>query len=322
MGASSLGMALIPTYQDIGILATIILLILRFFQGIAFGGEFPTTMVLLYEVAPPKRKSFYCSFTSTSSLLGVLIAIVSIVSLTITMGNNNFYSFGWRFLFGLSIFFGFIIGYLRFSLVETLRPDIIEEMPTISTIKNWKIMINGVLLYAVTNILFFSYTFHVSTRLINVHQLTETQSYMLQITMIIYLMFALPIMGFISDKVDKYVFGKYTLIFVILFAYFAYWFLYSYSLYIVGIITLGLFVAAVIAFVNPVLVEYSKISCRVSTVGVVDGSSTLLFGASAPLVNEVLIQAFGRMSPSYYLIVIGCLAFCAFMKIKRNVSKY
>jgi len=65
MGIASLGMGLLPTYVEVGILATILLVLFRILQGISVGGEAGTAIVFIQEHSPPERRAFYTSFVNS-----------------------------------------------------------------------------------------------------------------------------------------------------------------------------------------------------------------------------------------------------------------
>ena len=73
---------------------SVLVVILRFLQGIAFGGETPTVVVSLYEMAPENRKGLYGSLNNPGALIGYLIGIIFVIVLTEIIGNDNMQSYG------------------------------------------------------------------------------------------------------------------------------------------------------------------------------------------------------------------------------------
>jgi MHS family citrate/tricarballylate:H+ symporter-like MFS transporter len=82
MGASILGLALTPSYAQIGIAAPILLLIFRLVQGFAMGGEIGPSTAFLIEAAPPNRRGLYVSVQYMTMDLAVLGAGVAGFMLT------------------------------------------------------------------------------------------------------------------------------------------------------------------------------------------------------------------------------------------------
>src|SRR5580658_987771 len=105
MGASILGLALTPSYAQIGIAAPILLVIFRLVQGFALGGEVGPTTAYLIEAAPPHRRGLYVSLQLMTQDLAVLAAGLAGFVLTTWLTPAALDAWGWRiaFLVGASI---------------------------------------------------------------------------------------------------------------------------------------------------------------------------------------------------------------------------
>ena len=172
MAIPAIGMACVPVYSSIGFWATALILIFRILQGMAFGGEMPTIIVTLYELAPRTRQGLYTSLADTIGNIGTISSILVIVFLSAILSNDQFISWGWRIPFVLSIIAIFVIGYTRINVPETLKNQQHDQPPVLKTIQeNWKGVLRITLYLSPSFILFYSFTFH-STALIENH--TET----------------------------------------------------------------------------------------------------------------------------------------------------
>ncbi|MDR0942440.1 MAG: MFS transporter [Holosporales bacterium] len=112
MAIPTLLIGLLPTYDQIGILAPILLVFLRIFQGISLGGEYTAAMVHIVEQAPKNRRGFYGSLSDAGSNFGVLLGAQALVALYAFFSENDIYSFAWRIPFWLAAFlipFAFLI---------------------------------------------------------------------------------------------------------------------------------------------------------------------------------------------------------------------
>jgi MHS family proline/betaine transporter-like MFS transporter len=116
MGAVTLGMGLLPTYQQIGMAAPLCLLLLRFLQGVTVGGEFTGAAVYLIE-QDAKTPTFSSSWISTSSAAGMLIGGIAASLISLPMMPP----WAWRAPFCLGTCACLIGFYIRKSLTET--PD-------------------------------------------------------------------------------------------------------------------------------------------------------------------------------------------------------
>ncbi|MBD8556054.1 MHS family MFS transporter [Rhizobium sp. CFBP 8762] len=102
MGISTLLVGLLPTYQQVGILAPILLVILRLVQGFAVAGEISGASSMVMEHAPMGRRGFHASFTLQGVQAGQIMAAAIFLPLAHFMPEESFNSWGWRIPFLLS----------------------------------------------------------------------------------------------------------------------------------------------------------------------------------------------------------------------------
>lgn len=103
MGGSTFAIGLIPSYESIGVLAPIIVFLLRALQGLALGGEYGGATTYVAEHAPEGKKGFYTSFIQTTATLGLFISIGVILLCKSAMSAEAFNNWGWRIPFLLSV---------------------------------------------------------------------------------------------------------------------------------------------------------------------------------------------------------------------------
>ena len=121
MGAGLIGLALVPSYAQIGILAPILAVACRLVQGFALGGEVGPTMAYLIEAAPEGRRGLYGSWQSASQSIAAMSGAFVGVILSSLLSPGDLVAWGWRvaFLIGAVVLpFGLIV---RGSLPETLH---------------------------------------------------------------------------------------------------------------------------------------------------------------------------------------------------------
>jgi MFS family permease len=125
MGISTMAVGLLPTYQQVGILAPILLVILRLIQGFAVAGEISGASSMILEHAPFGRRGFFASFTLQGVQAGQILAAAVFLPLAHYMPEEAFNSWGWRVPFLLS-FLVIVAGYIiRREVDET--PAFAEE---------------------------------------------------------------------------------------------------------------------------------------------------------------------------------------------------
>jgi len=111
MGVSTMAVGLLPTYQQVGILAPTLLVILRLIQGFAVAGEISGASSMILEHAPFGRRGFFASFTLQGVQAGQILAAAVFLPLAHYMPDEAFNSWGWRIPFLLS-FVVIIAGYI------------------------------------------------------------------------------------------------------------------------------------------------------------------------------------------------------------------
>lgn len=101
MGVATFGVGLLPTYNQVGLLAPALLLALRLLQGFSVGGEIGGSAVYLTEHAPANRRGIYTSVLQLMGPLGILVSTLQILLLQALLSDADFHSWGWRvpFLF-------------------------------------------------------------------------------------------------------------------------------------------------------------------------------------------------------------------------------
>lgn len=113
VGASTFAMGCLPTYDQIGYAAPILLAVLRFVQGIAVGGEWGGAVLLVAEHAPDKSRAYWSSWPQAALPIGALMATVILLVLSKVQSPETFLAWGWRVGFWLSVVIVAIGYYIR-----------------------------------------------------------------------------------------------------------------------------------------------------------------------------------------------------------------
>lgn len=117
MGFSTMAVGLLPTYDQVGLLAPALLVLLRLIQGFAVAGEISGASSMILEHAPFSRRGFFASFTLQGVQAGQILAAAVFLPLAYYMPSEAFNSWGWRVPFLLS-FIVIIVGYIIRREVE------------------------------------------------------------------------------------------------------------------------------------------------------------------------------------------------------------
>lgn len=119
MGVATFAVGLLPTYDQIGIVAPCILIALRMLQGLAVGGEYGGAVVYVAEHGTRNRRGFFTSWIQTTGTIGFMLSLIVVLLTRLTVGEANFLAWGWRIPFLLSIILLGISVWIRMSLEES-----------------------------------------------------------------------------------------------------------------------------------------------------------------------------------------------------------
>ena len=119
MGAATTLIGLLPTYQSIGIAAPLMLVALRFIQGLAVGGQWGGAMLLVTESAPSEKRGWYGAYAQAGAAVGVILANLAFLSVSTSMSDEAFIEWGWRLPFIASIVLIGISLYVQLSMEDT-----------------------------------------------------------------------------------------------------------------------------------------------------------------------------------------------------------
>src|SRR6478672_3454731 len=118
MGAASFAIGLLPTYEAIGALAPILLVLLRLIQGFAVGGEWGGAALMALEHSDERKRGFSASFANMGAPAGAVLSTVVLAIVTLLPG-DAFLSWGWRIPFLLSAVLVGIGLYVRLKVTES-----------------------------------------------------------------------------------------------------------------------------------------------------------------------------------------------------------
>ena len=119
MGTSTTLIGLLPTYATIGYIAPLILVLLRFVQGLAIGGQWGGAMLLVTESAPSDKRGWYGAYAQAGAPIGVILANLAFLGVSGGMSEDAFLDWGWRLPFLASIVLIGVSLYVQLNLEDT-----------------------------------------------------------------------------------------------------------------------------------------------------------------------------------------------------------
>ena len=119
MGLATVGVAVLPGYDEWGLAAPAGLIALRLVQGLALGGEYGGAAIYAVEHSPSKKRGQFSSWIQTTATLGLLLSLVVVLVTRLKMGETAFADWGWRIPFGVSAVLLIISLIIRLKLSES-----------------------------------------------------------------------------------------------------------------------------------------------------------------------------------------------------------
>ncbi|WP_462381292.1 MFS family transporter [Pseudomonas sp. Marseille-QA0892] len=207
MCAGSLVIAFLPTYESIGTMAPVLLLLARMFQGISVGGEYGTTATYMSEVALKGQRGFFASFQYVTLIGGQLLAVLVVVILQQLLTDDELRAWGWRVPFVVGALAALVSMFLRRSLNETARAEDMkrEESGTISGIfKHHKAAFFTVLGYtAGGSLIFYTFTTYMQKYLVNTSGMEARTASAVMTCALLSFMVMQPLFGMLSDRIGR-----------------------------------------------------------------------------------------------------------------------
>lgn len=119
MGLATVAVGLLPTYQQVGVWAPVLLVAMRLAQGLAVGGEYGGAVTYVAEHAARHRRGFATSWMQTTATVGFLLSLLVILTCRTAVGEDVFKAWGWRIPFLVSIVLLAVSVYVRLKLDES-----------------------------------------------------------------------------------------------------------------------------------------------------------------------------------------------------------
>src|SRR3954447_17152113 len=204
MCAGSLFIGVLPTYETVGTLAPILLLIARMIQGLSVGGEYGTSATYMSEVAIKGRRGFFASFQYVTLIGGQLLASLLLVLLQTVMTADQLSRFGWRIPFFIGAVLALVALYLRRTLAETKEGGDREEAGTFGELaKHWRAFCVVLAYTAGGSLSFYTFTTYMQKYLVNTAGMPKTQASQVMTWVLLVYMLIQPLFGALSDKIGR-----------------------------------------------------------------------------------------------------------------------
>ena len=318
MAAATTLIGLLPTYAAIGVMAPILLTIIRCAQGFSAGGEYAGACAYLMEHAPQDQRAWYGSFVPVSTFSAFAAAAVVAYALEASLSAEAMGSWGWRLPFLIAAPLGLVGLYLRWKLDETpafqavTQEHAVAHSPLKETLRNHSSAICCLGAFvSLTALSFYMFTTYFATYLQVAGGLSRATALLVSLIALLFAAAICPLAGAFSDRVGRRatVVTACVLLMVVVFPSFLMASSGSFAASIVGVMLLA--VGAVLCGVvtAALLSETFPTRTRYTASAITYNMAYTLFGGTAPLVATWLISATGsNLSPAFYLVAVSVMA--------------
>jgi MFS family permease len=321
MGAATFLVGCLPTYDSIGWLAPVLLVVLRLIQGLALGGEYGGAATYIAEHAPDGKRGMYTGWIQTTATLGIVLSLITIMCFRLGLGDDVWNSYGWRIPFLLSALLVILSGYIRLKLDESPlyaklkiqgKTSDNPAKETFSSGKSWGMILLA--LFGATapeGVIWYTCQFYVLFFLANVAKLPWTEVY---IILAFVLLFASPmfvVFGAISDRIGRkpVMLGSMILAVITLIPAFQGLLDHKDNPIVVALIVfyLVLLVTAVYGPIAAFLVEFFPARVRYSSMSLPYHVGNGVFGGGVPLIGTAMATAYGTFAGLWYPMVVAAV---------------
>ena len=320
MAAATAGIGLLPGPASIGVLAPVLLVVLRSAQGLSVGGEAASATAFVVEYAPEGRRGWYGSWLWSTLALGVAGGIGAAVLLARVFPRPVLEDWGWRLAFLVALPLGLVGLYLRLRLDETPRFRAVERAgavarrPLADTLGGHRgRLLLGLAPVAAASLTFNLFFFYLPGYLATALGIPLPRTLAGALAGLLLVAVAAPALGRLSDRVGRrplLVTGTVGLLLVVLPA-----FLLirrgGPAALTVGYVLVALPLSCLV-IVPSYLAELFPTRVRSSALAISYGLGTALFGGTAPLVATLLVRRTGNpMAPAAYAAALAVAAVVA-----------
>jgi len=327
MASGTILIACVPGFATIGLLAPALVLIGRLLQGFSAGAELGGVSVYLAEMATPGKKGFYTAWQSASQQVAIVVAAALGFALNVLLTPAQIGGWGWRVPFFIGCMIVPFLYILRRSLQETAEFQARRHHPSTSEVfrsmlANWKTVVAGMLMVAMTTTTFYLITVYTPTFGRAVLHLSTADSLVVTLLVGVSNFIWLPIGGAISDRIGRRPLLLLISALAILTSYPALeWLAHAPSF--LRMLTVLLYFSFFFGVYNGAMVaaltEVMPVEVRVAGFSLAYSLATAVFGGFTPAVSTFLIEMTGdKAAPAFWLIFAALCGLGATLVLYRR----
>ncbi|MFI9409802.1 MFS transporter [Nocardia gamkensis] len=328
MAAATGAIGILPTHASVGVLAPVLLILLRVVQGFSTGGEYGGAATYLAECATDRKRGFLGSFLEFGTLAGFVGGSATVLAFQLALGSDTMHEWGWRIPFLIAIPLGLTGWYLRAKLEESpVFTEVAEhERPAgglrevLTTYRRETLTLAG--LVVALNVVNYTLLTYQPTYLQNTIGMGESATTAMMLLGQLVMMVVLPFFGRLSDSVGRRPMWLFSLMGLAVLAVPMYWLMGQGTAWaIIGFIVLGLLYVPQLSTISSTFPAIFPTHVRYAGFALAYNVSTAVFGGTAPLINEAVIEATGwTLFPALYMVGASLIGLVAWNYLRETAG--
>ncbi len=332
MAGSTFTIGILPTYNEIGVWALVLLVAARMLQGFATGGEYAGAATFIAEYAPDRKRGFLGSWLEFGTLAGFAGGASLVTFLTLVLSDDAMSSWGWRIPFLVALPLGLSGLYLRLRLDETptfqecvAAHDISGRSPLREVVtRHWRDMLLCFELVVLLNIAYYTLILYLRPYLHRELDISNIEALLMICGVLLAMMTVIVPLGSLSDRIGRKPLLMTSGFGFLLFSYPAFWLLSqsSQTLTLLGLAIIGFFLVCYLAVVGSTLPAIFSTGVRYTGFAISYNVSTSVFGGTAALVITSLVNVTGNDDMrAFYLMAAAAVSIIPMLLIKETARQ-
>ncbi|AAU03541.1 MFS transporter [Rickettsia typhi] len=329
MSAPTVLIGMLPTYNTIGITATIVMICVRILQGLSMGGALTGSISFVIEHTNHKYRGLICSISMSSICSGLLFGSIVFYIVKNILTAAQFDNFGWRIPFLIGFFIIFAAFYIKKNTHETPSFKHIRDQQQILqsplrkvVINHWFDILISIFINAPGSIIFYLATIYLVSFFKIIRNFTENEVNNLASICYVIMIIVTLLSGYLSDIIGRKKIFLINLIIIIVTTPFL---LRNFENGDFTSVIISQFILTILAasYIGPepaLQAEFYPTNIRNTALSISYNTATSIFGGTTPLIFEYLVQKTGHVTFTVFYVILSCIFALFALSFYKNRS--